>query len=167
MGQSVTYFIKNTVPSSTWTDRIRDGARSWNETLNNCGYSDQTYPSRVYGGSSSVGWDPGDGLSRIDFANGSTLCGLTAVACTLANHVTHDFDIRIDSVRYAWSTIGSGCGANWDVWSIAAHEFGHTMAINENSADSALTMFPSGSPGQCHNRTLGKGDILGMRYYYP
>lgn len=167
VGTPITYFIKNSVPSSTWIDRIRDGADSWNTTNNNCGFSDLSTPSRQYGGTSSVGWDPGDGLSRIDFGAVGNLpnCPATALACTLHNTNTHDFDMRFNTATYTFSTIGNGCGSYVDVWSVAAHEFGHTLRL-EHVSDSEQTMVSSIVNGQCFPRSLGRSDILGMRALY-
>lgn len=165
--RDLTYFIKSSsAPSTTWIDRTRDGARSWNDLINNCGFNDVTTYTRIYGGDSSIGWSPGDGFSRIDYGPTSALnaCGNQSgiLACTY-NTPYSEFDIRINPY-FSWSTIGNGCGVNRDVWSVAAHEFGHTVALAHvaNATEQTMQTNP-GEAGQCSARSLGRGDVLGLR----
>jgi len=56
----------------------------------------------------------------------------------------------------------------FDVWSVATHELGHTLVLNDlrSPRDGALTMHAYTWPGDGIKRTLGSGDILGIQKMY-
>lgn len=69
---------------------------------------------------------------------------------------------------FAWSSAGAS-GA-MDLQNIATHELGHTFGMGHSSSTSVnacLTMYPSGSLGETQKRTLGDGDINGIKARYP
>lgn len=165
MDRRLPYYITYGAPSDTFIDRIIDGAHSWNELNNPCGFNDLTDWTLDYKGRSQIGWNPGDTYSRIDFGATSVVCNGAALACTITP-TRSEFDIRFNPY-YSWSTIGSSCGANRDVWSVAAHEFGHTVSLGHVGTSTWLTMYTyPGEPGRCFARSLGRGDILGLRAIY-
>jgi predicted Zn-dependent protease len=57
----------------------------------------------------------------------------------------------------------------YDIQSIAAHEVGHFIGLAHVSGESeaALVMYPSTKRGEIQDRTLGAGDVLGLRALYP
>lgn len=68
---------------------------------------------------------------------------------------------------YPWST--SGASGAMDVLTVATHEIGHTFGLTHptsTSNNSCLTMYAYVNYGQTHQRTLGDGDILGIRAIY-
>lgn len=68
---------------------------------------------------------------------------------------------------YKWST--SGASDAMDVESVAQHETGHTFGLNHptsTNSNSCLTMYAYVSNGATHGRTLGDGDILGIKAIY-
>jgi len=67
---------------------------------------------------------------------------------------------------YGWSL--SGEAGKMDVQNIMTHELGHFCGIADlyNDADYWLTMYGDGDFGQTDKRTLGLGDILGLRAFY-
>ena len=68
---------------------------------------------------------------------------------------------------YPWST--SGASNAMDVESVVQHEIGHTFGLNHptsTSANSCLTMYAYVNYGWTHGRTLGDGDILGIKAVY-
>lgn len=71
-------------------------------------------------------------------------------------------------VQYAWSWDGTPDGSRneLDVWSVAAHEAGHALALGHANSH-WLTMAPEIMAGTTNTRTLGRGDVLGMRALYP
>lgn len=70
------------------------------------------------------------------------------------------------NTAYSWST--SGAASAFDLQHIATHEVGHSVGLGDlyASADSCLTMYGYGSTGDTHARTLGDGDLLGVRATY-
>lgn len=67
---------------------------------------------------------------------------------------------------YTWycgtGTPGSGSG---DMWSVAAHEWGHVVELHHSTA-SADTMYPTIAPGQTAERTLTTHDANGITTLY-
>lgn len=76
---------------------------------------------------------------------------------------TTDADIRIDSSSRTWTTVGGpNCDA-WDVENAMTHEFGHWWGVWHASSGSELTMWASGKKCETKKRTLGAGDVYGLR----
>jgi hypothetical protein len=67
---------------------------------------------------------------------------------------------------YPWST--SGASNAMDAESVIQHETGHTAGLNHPSGSGieCLTMYAYVNYGWTHGRTLGDGDILGVRAIY-
>lgn len=57
----------------------------------------------------------------------------------------------------------------YDVQNAATHEFGHVLGLGHVPAPgaAALTMAPTAAAGETLKRSLGAGDILGVRALYP
>ncbi len=69
---------------------------------------------------------------------------------------------------YSWSL--SGAAGKMDLENIVTHELGHTFGMGHTStasANSCLTMYPYADYGETQKRTLGDGDIIGIRARYP
>lgn len=56
--------------------------------------------------------------------------------------------------------------AKYDVANIATHEFGHTYGLDHAASDRWETMYPYGYTGETAKRSLGSGDIAGVRAVY-
>ena len=68
---------------------------------------------------------------------------------------------------YPWST--SGAAGAMDVENVATHEVGHTFGLTHptsTSTNACLTMYAYVNYGETHARTLGDGDILGIKAIY-
>ncbi|HET6381176.1 MAG TPA: matrixin family metalloprotease [candidate division Zixibacteria bacterium] len=64
---------------------------------------------------------------------------------------------------------GDGCLENqprYDLANIATHEFGHTYGLGHAQNGRWETMYPFGFTGETLKRTLGPGDIEGIRAHY-
>jgi len=110
-----------------------------------------------------------DFKSQFDFVD---LGASSTIAVTTTWYYTASGDAVESDGRYntyyAWATDGSG-GA-MDVLNIATHEIGHTFGLDHPRGQpakiSCLTMYAYGSLGETAKRTLGDGDLLGIRAIY-
>jgi hypothetical protein len=108
-----------------------------------------------------------DGLHQFGWkplSSGTIAVTITWFAPTIARPAIES-DAAYNS-GYAWRLDGSAGG--FDLQHIATHEVGHTFGLADlySGADSCLTMYGYGSTGQTHARTLGDGDITGLRVLY-
>lgn len=108
-----------------------------------------------------------DGVNQVDWVALGT-GGTIAVTTTWyyrSSGVAVESDAQYNTY-YSWST--SGEAGKMDVENIAAHEFGHSFGLSHprGGGISCLTMYAYGSPGETSKRTLGDGDILGIRALY-
>ncbi len=78
------------------------------------------------------------------------------------------------STAYKWGIDSDGEGGKtlkgaFDVQNIATHEAGHTLMLDDLYMPEAnqLTMYGYGSYGQTYARSLGVGDISGIKAIYP
>ena len=86
-------------------------------------------------------------------------------AWTSGGKITHT-DAAYNT-RYAFSMTGQA--GKYDAQSISAHEMGHGFGMGHSDTSSAsqcLTVYPYATLGATHGRTLGDGDILGIRARY-
>ena len=67
--------------------------------------------------------------------------------------------------QFKWSN--NGAAGKYDYRSIATHEFGHALGLSDLYDNPKLTMTYSVTTGSTAFRTLGRGDILGLRALYP
>jgi len=76
-----------------------------------------------------------------------------------------EFDMVLDDEE-PWSVTGDPDA--FDVQNVTTHELGHTLVLDDlrSPRDGALTMHAYTWPGDVGKRTLGAGDILGIRAIY-
>lgn len=109
-----------------------------------------------------------DGVNQIDFVRLSNT-GTIAVTTTWYYRGSGEA-VESDgqyNTYFSWST--SGDANSMDVQSIATHEIGHTFGLDHpttTSANQCLTMYAYYNNGLTYARTLGAGDILGIRAIY-
>ncbi|MFD5703696.1 matrixin family metalloprotease [Streptomyces lasiicapitis] len=145
-----------------------------------CGYNDPVKAKEDYKGrttyetdiSSSGNCTDRDKKSTWDAGNlaSSTL----AVSCTWTAQRPGPDDVRESDVRFNTHDHGftnnptSNCHSQFDIRSIGAHEAGHVFGLDHvtGGRHANLTMTPGSGPCETHHRTLGKGDIIGMRDLY-
>lgn len=107
----------------------------------------------------------GDGVNQVGFKRlgGTTLA--VQYAWTSGGVV-----VESDSgynTQATWST--NGASGTYDLQGVAAQEFGHGYGLGHSDTSSAsqcLTMYPYGSSGDTSKRTLGDGDIAGIKARY-
>jgi len=165
---------------------ITKGHHSWDYTNAGCGYNDITDLVSDYIGGTSARARPDttDGINVRDFgslSSGGWNSKDSAIASAsywyyldangtyyiLESDTRFEYPASFDGKTYAWSTDGSPASNELDVYSVAAHESGHNIGLGHANSTGWLTMAPTYYTGTLNQRTLGKGDVLGMRALYP
>ncbi|MEV1063185.1 matrixin family metalloprotease [Streptomyces sp. NPDC050263] len=77
-------------------------------------------------------------------------------------------DVRFNTHDYTFTDTPSGaCMHAYDIRSVATHEAGHVFGLGHSGAGHQnLTMYSSSFACSTSARTLGKGDVLGLRTLY-
>ncbi len=155
-----------------------------------CGYADGVSLGASYKGSTSIGSSVGqaknaNGVYVIKCGTGDTYSvtsfgdipsSFVAYTC---DWVTYDADgpdstISAD-IKYNVHDVGftqyggkSSCRSKYDLESVATHEFGHLAGLGHvtGSTHRNLTMYPTVYYCDIRNRTLARGDVLGLRQKY-
>jgi hypothetical protein len=140
---------------------VQAGAQAW----------EPASPFRfVYGGTLGAPGDAvfGNDLNDVSWSND----GLSGILAYMQSSyiVTGSGDVLVESDlvfndAYRWF-IGSD-SAGFDVATIAAHEFGHSLALDDQygAADDGKIMYGASSRGEVHT-TLSADDAAGARYIY-
>lgn len=107
-----------------------------------------------------VNWRPMDGQYG--------QLGLTSYSYRLDTKALTSASISFDSgdkffVSYSGSC--SASGSSFDLQNIATHELGHAMNLG-HVTDKLLSMYATSYAGETLKRTLGKGDVLGIKTLY-
>lgn len=146
----------------------------WNAAINPCGLARTSKAIAIYGGVTEIAASRiADGVNVIDVGSVEELGCPGALACTLTwssvdnPGVTIESDMRFDR-SYPWSR--SGRRGRYDIRSVATHEAGHSMVgLNDlySRKDQWLTMYGYVDRGKTRKRSLGRGDVLGLRAVYP
>jgi hypothetical protein len=161
--------------NATTRRSIVAGHRTWDDTRNDCGFGDQdNIRSRYAGRTSRKARSTPDGQSAIDKGEVAniTRCGKStlAVACSWLQPGPIDSPFTENDQRYDDDyefSNGSARGGAYDYWHISAHESGHSIGLDHSTGSPWLTMYPQAARGATFWRTLGLGDVLGMRNIYP
>lgn len=179
------HFNRSTTPRNLRKKKAQQqliaAVRNITGSRNNCRMPDRVSAKQSFlGNTSSRAQLNRDGYCKggLDTKNvvsfGRLPSNYTAMTCT-----AYYFDSPYDRVKGSdikinrgvrWSTNRRTCrGKKLDLQSTMTHEFGHTFGLEHVSEEKHgnLTM-SSGSNGYCvtSNRTLGRGDVLGLRVLY-
>lgn len=143
---------------------------------NNCDLPDAISATHSYRGTTSrapnIGSSGGcrgrDGVNVVGF--GTLPSGYLGMTCwwTFNGRVV-EADIKLNKAYYHWYiNRPSGCSYKWSIEGAATHEFGHAFGLSHVSEANhgSLTMSPVIRACQDAERTLGLGDILGLRALY-
>ncbi|HLE96644.1 MAG TPA: matrixin family metalloprotease [Candidatus Thermoplasmatota archaeon] len=108
-----------------------------------------------------------DGVNQLEWESlgASSTVAVTTTWSYRGSGVAVESDGRYNTY-YPWST--SGASNAMDVESVVQHETGHTFGLNHPSGSGieCLTMYAYVNYGWTHGRTLGDGDILGIKAIY-
>lgn len=151
---------------------LRSGMFNMVSGRNTCGLADPVSVTQRNVGETSRSPRIGTGCLGRDQVNvvgfGSVSGSNTlAVACTYGsggNIVEADM---IFSTSKSWTPWGNspGCSGEFDLKGVATHEFGHWLGLGHSDGPHQ-TMYPSIGSCDVSTRTLGRGDILGLRALY-
>lgn len=160
---------------------IRRGALNVFDTRNGCRLGDRVPVALRYTGRTGAPAQAGaglcgtnDGLSVVAF--GDLERGVVASACTISDSRPDldevvAADIKINRADFRWTTAPNSrsCRRAYDVEAVMTHEWGHVFGLGHvpERAHRNLTMSPTiNGPCQTSERSLGRGDVLGLDAKY-
>lgn len=154
---------------------------------NDCNLTDQVSASAVYAGYTSTESDiavnaqgqdvctANDGTNTLDY--GPLAAGDLGLTCTFYTNnpgtqldPAFESDTRLSNAA-KWS-YGAQCTPTdynyYDIESVLTHEIGHTYGLDDiyTAAEAELTMYGYGTTCSSEQRTLARGDVLGLRSIY-
>ncbi|WP_364710916.1 peptidase M10 [Streptomyces ossamyceticus] len=150
------------------------------ESYNNCGYSDQVGAEMNYRGptareaniNSSNSCTSRDSMSTWDAGNlkdrtVALTCSWTWPMPGVKNDL-READVRFNTTENDFTNKPtSSCVGKIDLRSVATHEAGHVFGLKDlYGSDENLTMYGESFFCSTKARTLGKGDVLGLRSIY-
>jgi hypothetical protein len=166
---------RNLRPAET-IKAIRRGGANVATTRNTCRLGDRVPVGFAYAGKTSrhASFDSGacrtsDGVSVVSFGS---LQRALAVTCTYwSSGFVNSSDVKIDKSGTRWTTNPNSrnCRNAFDLEGVMTHERGHTFGLGHVAENyhRNLTMSPIIN-GTCQSseRTLGRGDVLGLEDIY-
>jgi hypothetical protein len=178
-------FNRSTTPPELTRDAaegaINAGGTNITGTRNNCRLADGVTAELTYLGDADP--PPGESFSLCDGDRknvvffGNLAAGTLATTCIVSAINRADYnkviesDIKVNKADFSW-TVDPGarsCRNRYDLQAVMTHEWGHTFGLGHVSQrrHASLTMSPSIGACQKSDRTLGKGDVLGLNRKYP
>ncbi|MDQ1012900.1 hypothetical protein QFZ82_007385 [Streptomyces sp. V4I23] len=161
--------------ATSFADAINNITGSYND----CGLADEVGASASYQGTTTYEADIDSSGNCTAYDDRSTwdagdLPSTTvAIACSFYWAVTYDLfeaDVRFNTTDFDFTNdVTVGCLAEYDVRSVGTHEAGHVFGLGHVPVDithAELTMYPSSFLCSEEARTLGYGDVLGLRKKY-
>lgn len=162
---------------------IRQAGGNVADTVNGCRLGDRVPARMAYKGYTArhagVGWgacETDDGLSVVSFGSLSDPGNLAATCIHTRVEAGYDVvtssDAKINKYGHRWTTNPNSrsCSGRYDLEAVMTHERGHTFGLGHVSEDyhPNLTMGPIiNGPCQSSERSLGRGDVLGLDKKYP
>jgi hypothetical protein len=158
-----------------------DAINNITQSYNNCDYSDSVSAKSQYEGyttwesdiSSTSTCTTPDGRSTWDAGNlydshVALTCSWSTVRDDAKNPLV-EADTRYNTTDFNFTDNpgSSSCENKYDVRGVGTHEAGHIFGLADlNDPHNNLTMYGYSPTCSAKQRTLGKGDVLGLRYLY-
>lgn len=162
------YQVNARAMSAAFRRAVIRGHHAWDRTRNSCGYRDQDNIASSYGGARRASiHTTADGRSMIDRGNIGVCGNAVTLACTWTFTDGSGRIVETDQrygTRWRWST--QGRPGYYDVESVATHETGHSIGLGHTTSSRYLTMHSQICAGCTFARTLGRGDVRGLRALY-
>ena len=179
------YFNADTTPSymskTAVLGAMKRAGTNISTVRNDCGVPDGVPAVLEYSGTTKTSVNmradgtcgANDRVSVVGF--GDLPGGYTGKACVWAwiqdgPDRINSSDVRLNKVDYGWTTnVTDSCRGRYDVESTMTHERGHTFGLGDVSEahHPNLTMSSqSNGPCQTSERTLGRGDAVGLNSKY-
>ena len=161
---------------------ILRAAGNVDDTRSDCHLGDRVPATLDYDGGTSAVADiqdgscvKSDGVSVVSFGD---LPKALAKACTYYKITPSGYDevgtsdIKLNRADFRWTTrpVSRSCKGSYDLEGVVTHERGHTFGLGHvpERSHGRLTMSPViNGPCQKSERTLGRGDVLGLERKYP
>jgi hypothetical protein len=94
-----------------------------------------------------------------------TECNGQETITTTSPSIVFDADIAFNPhARFSTST--PALSNDFDLQSVATHEFGHALGLGHSGIAHAV-MFPAGDTGESQQRTLSTDDLIAVSFLYP
>lgn len=108
-----------------------------------------------------------DEKNVVDFGKLGSSLGLSCTWRNVITDVAWESDIRLNS-KQKWFWGKQTCTSQYDIRGVLVHEFGHFLGMDHVKEVQAgdLVMSPQSSPCDTSQRTLGRGDLLGISARY-
>ena len=167
-------------------DALQRGIANMTGSHNPCGMADEVAATQSYAGDTTTGVDINasgnlcqsygnkDGKNVIGF--GTLPSNWLAYTCTWGVRDTgtyakaNESDAKYNKASYSWyADKPLVCNALWSIEAVATHEFGHTFGMGHvGEANHGNLTMSSAINGACQEgeKSLGRGDVLGMRDLY-
>ncbi len=183
--RTLTWFYKPGQYGWGFGQAIQRGARDVTTSYNDCGLIDMVSATQLYGGITSA--SPGvyldasggavagnpDGRNVVGWgwADNNWLATTTTWVYTATPTIAAEVDIKFNNRWYFFADdVPWGCSVEdadtYDAEGVAAHEFGHAFGLDHVWYEGS-TMYPSMVLCSTVKRTLGAGDVYGLRALYP
>jgi hypothetical protein len=94
-----------------------------------------------------------------------TECNGLETITTTSPSIVFDADIAFNP-RAQFSTSTPPLSNDFDLQSVATHEFGHALGLDHSGIAHAV-MFPAGDTGENQQRTLSTDDLIAISFLYP
>lgn len=145
--------------ASSQRAQIQNGANAWNGAGADFEFT--------YGGTSSQTYVSFNGTNLVYFDTSPPGGGgyLAATYYWFSGNNMTECDMVFDDLHWTWWNGSGGCSGYFDIWSVAAHEFGHFLCLGHSSYPAA-TMYYAISDCQTHPRSLHFDDINGIIAIY-
>ncbi|WP_157251872.1 matrixin family metalloprotease [Patulibacter americanus] len=183
--RGVTYYTN--LPNGSWEGLINGGRATIDDRWNECGFAVPWRTQSTWGGSvPGLGVNLADGISAILVGNGTLVQNYCQAAPSLILACINwqlapeavagpggqtrrivSFDMLFN---YEQPYTDGALPGFYDVWSVAAHEWGHAYGLDHVSGgayDDWLVMYPYSFQNDIKQRWNSQGDLNGIGALYP